>query len=54
MNWQTRKSARAEMIAMIKVLLARHRYPPDAQKEAVDRVVEQAELLADNWAFEHP
>uniref|UniRef100_UPI003AF9D4D2 type I restriction endonuclease subunit R n=1 Tax=Thiolapillus sp. TaxID=2017437 RepID=UPI003AF9D4D2 len=53
-NWQTRKSARAEMIAMIKVLLARHRYPPDAQKEAVDRVVEQAELLADNWAFEHP
>ncbi|WP_419622963.1 type I restriction endonuclease subunit R, partial [Thiolapillus sp.] len=33
-NWQTRKSARAEMIAMIKVLLARHRYPPDAQKEA--------------------
>ncbi|WP_419596247.1 type I restriction endonuclease subunit R, partial [Thiolapillus sp.] len=38
-NWQTRKSARAEMIAMIKVLLARHRYPPDAQKEAVDRVV---------------
>uniref|UniRef100_UPI003AF72B6F type I restriction endonuclease subunit R n=1 Tax=Thiolapillus sp. TaxID=2017437 RepID=UPI003AF72B6F len=53
-NWQTRKSARAEMIAMIKVLLARHRYPPDAQKEAVDRVVDQAELLADNWAFEHP
>ena len=51
-NWQARKSARARMIAMVKVLLARHRYPPDAQKEAVDRVVEQAELLADNWAFE--
>jgi len=53
-NWQMRKSARARMISMVKVLLTRHRYPPDKQEEAVNRVVEQAELLADNWAFEHP
>lgn len=51
-NWQSRKSSRAKMVAMIKVLLKSHRYPPDKAKEAIDRVVEQAELLADNWAFE--
>lgn len=51
-NWQNRKSSRAKMVAMIKVLLKSHRYPPDKAKEAIDRVVEQAELLADNWAFE--
>jgi len=51
-NWQNRKSARARMMAMIKVLLKSHRYPPDKEQEAIDRVITQAELLADNWAFE--
>jgi type I restriction enzyme R subunit len=53
-NWQNRKSARARMIAMVKVLLAKHKYPPDKQAEATDKVIAQAELLADTWAFEHP
>lgn len=53
-NWQNRKSARAKMIAMVKVLLAKHRYPPDKQAEATEKVIEQAELLADTWAFEQP
>jgi type I restriction enzyme R subunit len=39
------------MIAMVKVLLAKHKYPPDAQAEATDKVIAQAELLADTWAF---
>lgn len=51
-NWQNRKSARAKMLAMVKVLLATHRYPPDAQPEATERVMAQAELLADTWALE--
>ena len=53
-NWQNRKDARARMIAMVKVLLAIHKYPPDKQAEATEKVIAQAELLADNWAFEHP
>ncbi|MBS0456693.1 MAG: type I restriction endonuclease subunit R [Proteobacteria bacterium] len=53
-NWQNRKSARARMIAMVKVLLAKHRYPPDAQPGATEKVIAQAELLADAWAFEQP
>ncbi|WP_254796056.1 type I restriction enzyme endonuclease domain-containing protein [Pseudomonas aeruginosa] len=53
-NWQNRQSARARMLAMVKVLLAKHRYPPDKALEATEKVIAQAELLADAWAFEHP
>ena len=51
-NWQNRKDARARMIAMVKVLLAIHKYPPDKQAEATEKVIAQAELLADTWASE--
>jgi type I restriction enzyme R subunit len=49
-NWQNRKDSRARMMAMIKVLLAKHKYPPDKQAEAVEKVIAQAELLADAWS----
>jgi type I restriction enzyme R subunit len=49
-NWQNRKASRARMMAMIKVLLAKHKYPPDKQAEATEKVIAQAELLADTWA----
>ncbi|HEX5353670.1 MAG TPA: type I restriction endonuclease subunit R [Rhodanobacteraceae bacterium] len=51
-NWQNRKDSRARMMAMIKVLLAKYKYPPDKQPEATEKVIEQAELLADTWAEE--
>ncbi|MDQ3494575.1 MAG: type I restriction endonuclease subunit R [Pseudomonadota bacterium] len=51
-NWQNRKSARAKMMAMVKVLLAKYRYPPDRQPYAMEKVITQAELLADTWALE--
>lgn len=37
------------MIAMVKVLLVIHRYPPDKQPAATERVIAQAELLARQW-----
>lgn len=40
------------MVAMVKVLLVNHRYPPDKQPEAIEKVIAQAELLADTWALE--
>jgi type I restriction enzyme R subunit len=49
-NWQNRKDSRARMMAMIKVLLVKYKYPPDKQPEATEKVIEQAELLADTWA----
>ena len=51
-NWQNRKSSRARMVAMVKVLLAKHKYPPDKQRHATEKLIAQAELLADSWAAE--
>lgn len=51
-NWQNRKSSRARMVAMVKVLLAKHKYPPDKQADATEKLITQAELLADTWASE--
>ncbi|HQT05566.1 MAG TPA: DUF3387 domain-containing protein, partial [Thiotrichales bacterium] len=50
-NWQNRKSARATMMAMIKVTLKKHRYPPNNEQAATEKVITQAELLADTWAL---
>lgn len=51
-NWQNRSSARAKMVAMVKVLLAKYRYPPDKQPQATEKLITQAELLADTWALD--
>ncbi len=53
-DWQKRNSARARMKMLIKVLLAKYRYPPDNQPEAIELVIEQAELFADEWGIERP
>lgn len=53
-NWQKRGDARARMRTMIKILLRTHKYPPDKSEEALNRVIEQAERLSDEWAFEQP
>ncbi|MCC5845916.1 MAG: type I restriction endonuclease subunit R [Verrucomicrobia bacterium] len=49
-DWQVRESVRAKMRLLIKRLLRKYKYPPDGQDEAIARVVEQAEALADSWA----
>jgi len=51
-NWQNRSSARAKMVAMVKVLLVKYRYPPDKQPQATGKLITQAELLANTWAHE--
>lgn len=47
-DWQKKNSARARMRMMIKKLLKTHRYPPDDQPEAIEAVMTQCELWADN------
>lgn len=37
------------MVAMVKVLLATRKYPPGKQPEAIEKVIAQAERLADLW-----
>ncbi|RBP89591.1 type I restriction enzyme R subunit [Cytobacillus firmus] len=45
-DWNLRESARAKMRVTVKRLLKKYGYPPDLQKEAVETVVKQAELMA--------
>ena len=47
-DWQKRDSARAKMRMLIKKLLKKHKYPPEGMEDAVQTVMTQCELWADN------
>jgi len=51
-DWSKRQSAREKMRVLVKVLLGKYRYPPDKQLKAIEKVIEQAERFADEWAIE--
>lgn len=51
-DWAKRESSRQRMRVLVKVLLGKYRYPPDKQPQAIDKVIEQAELFADEWAID--
>ena len=51
-DWQQRESVRAKMRNMIRIILRRYRYPPDKQAEALKLVMQQAEVLSDEWTRE--
>lgn len=45
-DWNLKESVRAAMRAKVRRLLAQFDYPPDKEARAVDLVIEQAELFA--------
>lgn len=47
-DWQRKESARAKMRMMVKKLLKKHKYPPEGMQDAVQTVMLQCELWADN------
>ncbi|GAB1447307.1 type I restriction endonuclease subunit R [Bacteroidota bacterium] len=47
-DWTIRESARAKLMVLVKRTLNKYGYPPDKQQKAIDTVLKQAELLADN------
>ena len=49
-DWTLRENVRANMRRMVKRILNRHGYPPDKQEKATTTVLEQAELLSQDWA----
>ena len=49
-DWTVRESVRAGMRNAVRRVLRKHGYPPDKQDKAVDTVIEQAELLSEEWA----
>jgi type I restriction enzyme R subunit len=49
-DWTLRENVRAHMRVIVKRILRKHGYPPDKQEKATSTVIEQAELLAGEWA----
>ena len=46
-DWTIRESARAKLMVLVRRTLTKYGYPPDKQQKAIDTVLKQAELLAD-------
>jgi len=49
-GWQKRESVRAKLRILVRRPLRRYKYPPDKQKVAMELVMKQAELLANEWS----
>ena len=46
-----KESVRAKLRVMIKRILKKYGYPPDKQEKATQTVLQQAELLADDFVL---
>ena len=49
-DWTQRESVQAGIRLKVKKILKKYGYPPDKQKRATETVLQQAELIARNWA----
>nr|WP_309381381.1 type I restriction enzyme endonuclease domain-containing protein [Cerasicoccus frondis] len=50
-DWQHREGARANIRRFVKRILRKYGYPPDLQDVAVQKVLQQAEVLCAEWKF---
>jgi type I restriction enzyme R subunit len=49
-DWTQKQSVQAKLRVIVRRILRKYGYPPDKQEQATKTVLEQAELLADQWA----
>jgi type I restriction enzyme R subunit len=49
-DWTLRENVRANLRVLVKRILRKHGYPPDKQEKATQTVLEQAEVLSQEWA----
>ena len=49
-DWDKKESVQAKMRVMIKRILKKYGYPPEKQDQAVKTILEQAKLIADDFA----
>ena len=47
-DWQKKETARAGMRKMVKRLLKKHKYPPEEMEDALETVMNQCEMWAEN------
>ncbi|MEA3588164.1 type I restriction endonuclease subunit R [Pseudidiomarina sp. 1APP75-27a] len=49
-DWQVRESVRAKLRILVRRTLQRYKYPPDKAPEAVELIMQQAEVLSNSWS----
>jgi type I restriction enzyme R subunit len=49
-DWQYKENVRAKLRTMIKALLKRYKYPPDQEPAAIELVLQQTEMISEEWA----
>ena len=49
LDWTLRENVRAQMRVYVRRILRKYGYPPDLQEKATQTVLEQAEVLAQQW-----
>jgi type I restriction enzyme R subunit len=49
-DWTMRENVRAHLRVIVKRILRKYGYPPDTQEKATLTVLEQAEVLREEWA----
>jgi type I restriction enzyme R subunit len=49
-DWMVRENVRAQLRVLVKRILRKYGYPPDKQERATQTVLEQAEVLSQEWA----
>jgi type I restriction enzyme R subunit len=49
-DWTVRETVRAKLRVMVKRILRKYGYPPDKQEKATNTVLEQAAVIAADWA----
>ncbi|MCX7768449.1 MAG: type I restriction endonuclease subunit R [Flavobacteriales bacterium] len=52
LDWTVRESARARLMVIVRRTLNKYGYPPDKQQQAIDTVLKQAQMMADNLVTE--
>ena len=48
-DWNLRENVKANLRRLVRRTLKRYNYPPDKQQKAVETVLEQTELLCEDW-----
>jgi len=50
-DWTVRENVRAQLRVLVKRILRKYGYPPDKQEKATQTVLEQAEVLSQEWSI---
>jgi len=50
-DWSRRQSARAKLRVLVKRILRKYGYPPDKQEKATQLVLDQTEVLCQDWVI---